>query len=192
MGGMGLGINLDEDTRTRLTTVALTKGAKEARSLKELSGTVTACILAEPQPLITVANVLKSAGKTVKGQNGGSIRVVNASRAVNGQFQLRVVLKYPDAVAQAARMFRVSLGGERLILDDGAAASAQHELTVEDASGNLLTLAGMGVNSRADAVELALVYHPQKGQGAPAKLALSATKSVTVEVPFTLKDVPLP
>jgi RNA polymerase sigma factor (sigma-70 family) len=192
MGGMGLGIDLNEETRTRLATVALTKGAKEARTLKELSGAVTARILAEPQPLITVQNVFKSAGKTVKGQTGGSLRVVNASRAANGQFQLRVVLKYPDEVARAARMFRLSPGGERLILDEGAAGSAQHELTVADGSGNLLTLAGMGVNSRADAVELALVYHPQKGQGAPAKLALSASKSVTVEVQFTLKDVPLP
>jgi hypothetical protein len=42
------------------------------------------------------------------------------------------------------------------------------------------------------AIEFQLVYQPEKGQAAPARLVFKGRKSVTVDVPFTLKDVKLP
>src|SRR5262249_5358333 len=42
--------------------VRLKKGDKEAKSLKELTGTLTAQVLAEPEIHITVDNILKASG----------------------------------------------------------------------------------------------------------------------------------
>jgi hypothetical protein len=52
----------------------LKKGAKEAKSLKELKGVITAQLLTEPQPMI-VADKLK-VGETFKGKEGGFIKIV--------------------------------------------------------------------------------------------------------------------
>jgi hypothetical protein len=40
--------------------------------------------------------------------------------------------------------------------------------------------------------ELTLVFKPQDGQGEAAKLHYSTTRQVSIELPFTLKDLPLP
>jgi hypothetical protein len=37
-----------------------------------------------------------------------------------------------------------------------------------------------------------LSFTPAKDQGPPTKLVMSGSKSITVDIPFTLKDVPLP
>jgi hypothetical protein len=56
----------------------------------------------------------------------------------------------------------------------------------------------MGVSTRAEAapagpvrITYELTFAPKKEQATPAKLVFSGSKKVTVEVPFTLKDVPL-
>ena len=54
--------------------VQLKKGAKAAKSLKELKGVITAQLLTEVQPMIT-ANKLK-ADETFKGKEGGFIKIV--------------------------------------------------------------------------------------------------------------------
>jgi len=39
---------------------------------------------------------------------------------------------------------------------------------------------------------LTLLYQPQDGQGEPARLVLNGRRRQLVQVPFTLRDVPLP
>lgn len=56
--------------------VRLKKGDKESKSLKELSGSITANLLADAKAYVAVENVLKAADKTVKGQAGASIKVL--------------------------------------------------------------------------------------------------------------------
>ena len=68
-------------------------------------------------------------------------------------------------------------------------------LTVEDEKGNVLPL--QATNAQAVQAGNRVVWQytfalpEQKGQGAPAKLVYSGSKLVTVDVPFTLKDVPV-
>jgi hypothetical protein len=78
----------------QIVPVRLRKGEKAAKSLKELSGAITAAVLAEPETLITADNILKAAGKTFKGKDGGSIKV-NAVEENGGQLRLRVELVQP-------------------------------------------------------------------------------------------------
>lgn len=55
-------------------SIQFKKGAKEAKSLKELKGSITAQMLTEAQPMI-VADKLKS-GESFKGKEGGFIKIV--------------------------------------------------------------------------------------------------------------------
>src|SRR5581483_2780702 len=73
-GGFGPGVMLDgsdQDFGVSVTSVRLRPGTRAATSLKEISGTITARVRGEGRPVVTVADVLKSAGKTVKGADGG-------------------------------------------------------------------------------------------------------------------------
>jgi hypothetical protein len=177
----------DQGSRARVVPIRLKKGAKAAKSLQEITGSVTAQVLGQSRPLVTVANVLESSGKTVKGAEGGSIRLLDVTKERDGRFNLRLEVDLPDGKPMGG-----ANGRDRVVLGDGGMNSSRHELTLEDKDGHLLTPFGMRVQGGAKGVEFTLTYLPQKGQGEPAKLVLTESKSVAVEVPFTLKDVPLP
>jgi hypothetical protein len=75
--------------------VRLKKGEKAAKVLKELSGTVTAQLLTAPQAVITADNILKSSGKTFKGVEEGSIKILDVSKGENGTVTVRFELEQP-------------------------------------------------------------------------------------------------
>jgi hypothetical protein len=81
--------------------VRLKKGEKAAKALKELSGTVTAQLLTAPQALITADNVLKNNGKTFKGADDGSIKVLDVSKGDNGTVTVRFELEQPANIIPA-------------------------------------------------------------------------------------------
>ncbi len=180
-------VGTHQDTRSRMVPIRLKPGEKSAKSLKEISGTISARVFGEPRPLITVADVLDSAGKTAKGQEGGSIRVIDVTKERDGRITFRLELDLPGGAPSHG-----SLGGERFVLGDGGSGSSRHELGLVDKDGNLLPPVRMGAQGGAKGVEFVLSYYPRRGQGEPAKLVLTESKAVGVEVPFTLKDVPLP
>jgi hypothetical protein len=78
--------------------VYLKKGEKAAKALKELSGVVQAQVLTASQPMITVDNVLKASGKTIKGTEGGSLKIVDVSKGENGLLTIRFELDPPANV----------------------------------------------------------------------------------------------
>jgi hypothetical protein len=58
------------------TQVHLKAGEKKSKVLKELRGVITASFMAEGQPDVTVKDILNAAGKTVKGNQGRTIKVL--------------------------------------------------------------------------------------------------------------------
>ena len=82
--------------------VRLKKGEKATKSLKELSGAITASVLAEPKALITVDNILKASSKTVKGKDGGWIKV-NAVETTENVLKLRLEMQQPANVMPAGQ-----------------------------------------------------------------------------------------
>jgi hypothetical protein len=155
--------------------------------LKELSGTVTARVLGDARTLVTVADVLEAGGKTVKGAEGGSIHVLAVTRERDGGYRLRLKVDLPNGAASSA-----GSSGDRFILGAGAAGTAHHELTLVDGDGKRLQPAGLQVSAGARGIELLLTFRSGPWQGKPIKLALAERKSVHVELPFTLDNVPLP
>jgi hypothetical protein len=121
------------DVLHQLVPVQLKKGAKAAKSLKELKGVLMAQLLTEAQPMITVDKLDKAAGKVFKGELGGFIKIVEVKSqeqqtTIRLEFEQppydKVVPAQPNAVPGAG----VPIGGPRpgvKILPAPAPAPAQ-------------------------------------------------------------------
>lgn len=86
---------------TTQTIIFFQAPEKPAKSIKELAGVLSLLVLPPPQDLITVDDLLKAAGKTVKGKDGGYLKVLEASKEEDGQLKLRVELQMPEGVTPA-------------------------------------------------------------------------------------------
>ncbi|MFN4258361.1 MAG: HEAT repeat domain-containing protein [Gemmataceae bacterium] len=207
-------------------TVRLAKGDKPSQSLKEIRGTITAQAQTAPQPLITVANILKAAGQTVRGQDGGEIKVIDVTQQANGQITVQVAIEPPanalpvqggvgnlpiqvqplpapvpaqrQAQPQPAppaqqfqvQQIQVQIGGRAPVLPTNPAG-----LSLVDDKDQPFRLVSTGskvqIVNNVVSQEYTLTYQPNQGQGAPTKLILSGSRSVSLDIPFVLKDVPL-
>jgi len=187
--------------------VRLKAGEKQTKVLKELSGHLPVQMLAPPQDLISVTDVLKSAGKTVKGVSGGSLEVVAIDKQDDGtykvQFRLeappnQVLAPFPGNVqfiqpnGQVQIQIQVVNGARRL----STTTSTTGLPSLVDAKGKAFQLVQIPQRAFRAAFngpatqELTMVFRPQDGQGEPARLVLSGQRPVTVPVPFVLRDVP--
>ena len=63
---------------------------------------------------------------------------------------------------------------------------------VLDDRGGELRPEGMGVRGGPGGVEFTVAYRPGPGGGKPVRLVYTVSRSVAVEVPFALRNVPLP
>lgn len=228
--------------------VQLKKGGKASKSLKELTGTLSAHLLADAKPMITADNLAKAAGKTFKGDDGGSIKVIEVKTDEQKQLTIQFEFEQPPDTTPAAPQMPagpVMRPAIRLKTPPGAPAApppaappaggagalaagqvqvqAQIQiqggaavgpggpggvvfvgpingLSIQDAKGNALpiqmgpqqfrVIGGGAVN--AFIATYTFTCTPGKDQGEPAKLVYHGRKSVQVDIPFTLKDVPLP
>src|SRR5207244_13027097 len=86
-------VRMPFNNMTRQAALRLKLGDKAAKSLKELKGSFTASALMPTEPLITMDNVLKSAGKTAKGANGGAIHLKAITKMDNGDYQVQISME---------------------------------------------------------------------------------------------------
>ncbi len=225
--------------------VQLKKGAKAAKSLKELQGVLTAQVLTQARPVITADNLDKAAGKTFKGQEGGSIKIVDV-KAEENQTTIQLELEQPpyDKVVPAQPNVLPGVG-VRNVAPRGmmpppppappAGKLAQRPAVQRPAGKNPPGLApvvraGSGPRQRMDSISglsiqddkgqtipldggrsqitvqmdrqangpvkqvlvWTLVCPHEKEKAKPSKVVYLGRKSVTLEIPFALKDVPLP
>jgi hypothetical protein len=185
--------------------VRLKVANKASKLLKELSGVIAAEVRTPPEPLMTVDNILKAAGKTAKGPTGGSLTVHEVARQDDGQIKVRVELEPPtDPNTNGANIFgggAIQIRGQGIVMINGVRIGGNSGgdlgLSLVDAkcekflhSNTLATQ--LRVNNNVVTHEATLLFKPQPGQGEPAKLVYTTTRPVIIEIPFTLKDVPLP
>jgi hypothetical protein len=182
-----------------LAVVRLRLGERPARRLREVRGTLALRVQPAPEQLVTVDGILQAAGRTVRGGDGSALKVTDVRREEDGRVKLAV------EVAPAPR--DVILGGvpARILLTTRGARGAQglavpppvavEQLALLDEQGRGATLEGSTgptVNGSGKAWEFSLVYRTVPGAGEPSRLVYTGRRSVTLDVPFTLKDVPLP
>jgi len=170
----------------RHALVRLKVGEKQSKSLKELTGNLTTQMLSPPEALITFDNLMKAAGKEGKGPNGSRVEVVNVTKQDNGDVRVQVRMEYPQNVGaqqmpqiNATNGFRTNFG----------------VATVRDAKGKEYQFVTQQyVSSRfvngAITQEVALTYRPN-GAGEATILSFNGYRMITMQVPFTFKDLPL-
>jgi hypothetical protein len=177
-------------------------GEKPAKSLKELSGSFTAQVVAPPEALITIDNVLKAAGETVKGKSGGSLKLNSIAKLDNGDYKLQIYLENPpapnanggmivgNAVIQQVQIQVGGFGGPAVLGN----TNGLPELV--DAKGNKfqavqIPARRMNFNNGVSHQEVTIVFRGQAGQGDPDRLILHGSRTVNVTVPFAFQNVPV-
>jgi hypothetical protein len=191
--------------------VRLKKGDNNSKSLKELKGVVAVLAQTEPQTMLTIDSVIKTkADDTFEFGEGGTIKVLKATKNDEGQIDLQVELLVPPGVIPAGiplantRVSRVRGGGKIAFPDDpsktsGATATpagAYGGFNLLDADGKPIPYVGASSNlemlpDRTYKQICTLTFKASKDQADSAKLVFNGSRQVTVEVPFDLKDIPL-
>jgi len=86
-------------------------------------------------------------------------------------------------------------GAAQLGVGQSEVEGSLYGLALQDAQGKVLpSRVSRHLRGSPNGVvrEYRLTYQPQQGQGTPAKLVFSGQRSATIDIPFTLNDVPLP
>ena len=183
----------------RQIPVALKAGPNYPRSIRELKGTISALVLTPPEALVTIDDVLKATGTTARAKDGSDVKVVEARR--DGRSQLHLQLELPgwfgrwtneqQVVNRRVRMGRMLVNP----VDTGHTVGAM-TWSVQDARGARLSLARMETRfSQRDSElfqENFLTFYAPGSQEGPFKCVLTGQRLVILDVPFTLKDIPVP
>src|SRR5262249_36609706 len=176
--------------------VRLTAGKKPSKVLKELSGTLIAQVQTTPEALVVVDNILKSAGRVVKGPRGGSLKVGAVVRQ-EGEVKVRVLVEPPTSETDDGTA--PPLGGMTIIIHGQevgprtVALSAANFALLDEKGKPLQVVKAVTTGVRAGpAQEVELIYRAAEGQPSPARFVYTARRGALLEVPFTLRNIPLP
>ncbi|MBY0526186.1 MAG: hypothetical protein K2R98_22520 [Gemmataceae bacterium] len=177
---------------TNQIDVRLWAGKKPSVSLKRLQGAIVGQMKTEPQSLIEVADILKASGREFQDKNGTTLQILQVESQKDGvvkvQFQLSGT---PDDGGMgmggrfAKPMIRSAGQFQNLSLRDGKGRPYALLNMENDGGPRFLQNGGM--------LHTATMYFQvQAGQGEPATLVLTGRRTVWVEAPFVLENVPMP
>jgi hypothetical protein len=164
-----------------------------SKMLKELQGVITGQVQTAPQALATIANIRKAAGKD-KVENGEyHLEVVDRTTDKSGYVHLRFRLQMPMQVDANDIQFGGQFGG---LIVDQVNGNGQANIVFEYANGKAIKNSALNVleqsfNGEVQITEYLAVVPTDKSEE-PVKLVVSGRKSEFIEVPFVLKNVPLP
>jgi hypothetical protein len=174
----------------------LALGRKPSASLKELTGVATIKMQTTSQAIATIDRILDANGKSAKGSDGSFLKVVEVKAEEGGKFRIHVKIDQPPEEnpnpwgwGWRGMMWR-GMGDS----GEGADSSVSTgNLALFDARGNLIRLVSKEQlpDDTGNNEEYHFVYQVPRGAPEPAKLVLQGRRPVTIDVPFTLKDVPL-
>lgn len=197
----------------------LKKGDKEPKSLKEVRGTISLKMRTGNEELVAIENILKAKGESMKGNGDSVLKVLDVSKAENGEITVQVELQFSNEVQPQVNQpvsgiappaingnirIQIAPAQPAPVPPQGAPAPAVAPrpgvynylgLDMVDAKGEslqivkMLTAKNQWMNN-SRSVSTTLVFKPQKDQEA-SKLAFRGSRAATVDVPFLLKDVPL-
>jgi hypothetical protein len=182
----------------RQVPVRLKQGAKQAKTLRELSGTIAALVQTPPRPLITVDNIVKAAGESASGPEGCSLKVLEVNREEKGEVKLRLAVEPPPhEIGDGTN--GVWTGGGVVIVNGRVLGGAEPEARgtsfalLDDKGRPFKLLKSENEQARPGAPrEYRLTFVIEEGREEPARLVYTAPLSTVLDVPFALKNVPLP
>jgi hypothetical protein len=182
-----------------MIAVRLRTGKKPTKTIKELRGSITGQIQTAPEPLITIDSILKAQGKVATSDAGSTLKVTKVTKADDGAYRLEVQLTAPPA-----RLGNVGLGAPGVVIVNHRPIGELEE-AVDAPPTNLILLDGNGKPWKIKEMaakevgnigrytrEYDLLFEPQDGAGEPTRLVYKGWRLAIVEVPFIMKDVPIP
>jgi hypothetical protein len=185
-------------------TLNIQAGERPAARLKELSGSFTAQVVAAPEALITLDNVLKASGDPVHGKNGGLLKLNSIEKLASGDYQVRVHLESPPLANPMAGMI---LGNgviqvQQIQIQVGAfggppSVADVHSLPeLLDTHGNKFDAIQvpsrrMNIINGTVTQDMTILYRGQIGQSDPDRLVVHGSHTVNVAIPFVFHNVAL-
>jgi hypothetical protein len=197
-GGYDGGINNGGNNGGQRVPLRLALGRKPSAVLKELSGVATIKMQTATQTIATIDRVLDAKDKSVKGTDGSFLKVIEVKREEGGKVEIHVKIDQAQEEDQnnfnpwgwRGMMWRGGMGGDGSEQVDSSVSTGH--LVLFDGRGNLVRLLNKEqIQDENGSEEYRFVYQVAKGQPDPAKLVLQGRRPVVIDVPFTLKDVPL-
>jgi len=173
----------------RTVTLRLMKGDKATKNLKELTGKVSVQVLSDTEKLASISDVLKSAGQKVTGADGSTMHITSVDK-VGGVVTVQLSMANQPGQNMPIR-FRGNFNGNFNNNVYGAGSANYPKLHDEQGKVHAPEVTGMRtmINNNGVSHELTLAYRPQ---GEPTELAFYGQRILIVDVPFALKNVPLP
>ncbi len=175
----------------RVVAVPLKIATPHAKRLKRLEGLVLGEIALPNQALITVTDPAKHVGKSFDGPGRVSFAVTSITEGKDFT-TVRFTVRYPSPWSVSARRGQ-NPGG--LWPEAPRGANQTPIADVFDAAGKPIMVSTTNHQSTAGEDGQTLLDHRtwtfHKGR-APAKVVVTGSRPVIVEVPFALDDVPLP
>jgi hypothetical protein len=178
--------------------VKLKAGEKASKQLKELTGVLTAQVRTPPEVTMTVDNILKATSKSIEAKDGTKLTVLEVEHDEKGEVRVRVeispLLEPVRINGRGQVRAMVMVGANGMVLDFSNDAPTFKLVDAKGAEFPQPSVPSRGFKVANNVVshELTLVFQPQQGQAEASKLQYLSSRRVVVEIPFRLKDVPLP
>jgi hypothetical protein len=190
-------------TDLRYRPIRLKLAATPSRLLKEIKGVLSAEVQTPPEPRLTVEHILQAGGKSIRGSNGEVLRILQVGQQADGAYRVHIDFEDPSGssdpllagpgrrILMRARPNGLVNGGMVQGPLPGAAS-----WSLLDRSGLPLSLVGredtfvwVGTGIR---YETTFTYASRNGRGSADQLVYSGPRTLQIDIPFTLHDVPLP
>jgi len=175
---------------------------KQAKDLKEVSGSVTVRALGPtPDILITVPNVLNSAGKTYQGPGDSSIQVLKIDAGLKGLFLVHLRVQHPHTTFPAIGTVLQRKIAEALSAKEVGNLNSTNTFglpVLVDANGKALKVTQQAFPKSTNVAngqlseEVMITYRAGDGVGEPTQMVLLGHRLVTAKVPFRFENVPVP
>ena len=181
------------------------KAQKESKSIQMLEGKLIMQVFDDSKPILEITNIEKEVGKKIEGKSGAWLKINEYKKDTKGSHSLRIEYDIPaDAVAANAQNNRIQLGNigvqNNIVIQNGqfniiggAAPTNLGGFKIVDAEGKTLTpnssstsmQVGPGGTKRSINVTYPASSNP------PFKIIYEGGTPIAVEVPFSLKLIPL-
>lgn len=181
-------------------TVKLKLPKQPSRQIREFQGTLVGQVQTPVEAQLTIQGVLQALNQSFKANDGSVLKVGQVRRIMDGPTQIDVEYEAPleESVLFNWGINNRRLANQLLIWRLKAAVKRVDPplLEVQDALGRALEIVRYNEANQFNGpkVHYSATLHvlSKPGAGEPARLLLLGRRLVTVEAPFTLKDVPLP
>ena len=186
-------------------SIYFNKAKKESKSIQILEGKLVLQVLDDSKAIFEITNIEKEVGKKIEGKSGAWLKINECGKDAKGFHSLRFEYDLPaDALAANVQNNQIQLGNigiqNNIIIQNGqfniigrAAQTNLGGFKILDAEGKALVSNSSSTSMQvgpAGTKRSINVTYPASSK-APFKILYEGGTPTTVEVPFSLKLVPL-